>query len=100
MDYFAHKAHDYSKAPKKSSASCEVYKATPTLTKIDQRHFISYNWSMETHADSGAMSAVPIYLEFIALAGAYLIHDSFDALFTNKTDILKSKSHQFLNINY
>lgn len=45
---------------------------------------LSDNWSWGTYGDGGAMSATPIYFGLMALAGAYLIHDSLDALFVKK----------------
>ena len=43
---------------------------------------LSYKWTCDYYGDGGsAMSAAPIYLALMALAGAYLIKDSLKYLF-------------------
>ena len=43
-----------------------------------EMHDLSYHWTCDFHYDQGGggMSAAPIYLGMMALAGAYLIKDS------------------------
>ncbi|MGM9820768.1 MAG: hypothetical protein ACI3Z9_08220 [Candidatus Onthomorpha sp.] len=49
-------------------------------TDFSSLHNLSSDWT--THYDEGGgMSAAPIYLGLMALAGVYLVKDSFYALF-------------------
>lgn len=59
-------------------------------TDFSELRELSLNWTMG-YADGGAMSAAPIYLGLMAIAGVYLIKDSFQFLFykENRNDELK-----------
>ena len=45
---------------------------------------LSTNWTCDYSSGGGGMSATPIYLGLMALAGVWLIKDSIQYLFTKK----------------
>lgn len=59
-------------------------------TDFSRLRELSSDWTMGYSDGGGGMSAAPIYLGLMAIAGVYLIKDSFQFLFykENKNDVL------------
>ena len=58
----------------------QLYGANTDFSQMDN---LSYSW---TRDGDGGMSAAPVYLGLMALAGAYLIKDSFYSFFHEEDD--------------
>lgn len=66
----------------------QVFGADTNFSKLRE---LSSDWTMGYSDGGGAMSAAPIYLGLMAIAGVYLIKDSLQFLFykENGNDVLK-----------